>query len=61
MDDTDDLILISQDGDLIRMHANDIACSPAMAAACVMRRLADKVAVLAHGPRCLSETAKPEG
>ena len=63
VDDTDDLILISQDGILIRMHANDINVQSRYGSGVRVMRLIgeDKVAVLARVDRdATAETAKPE-
>ena len=63
VDDTDDLILISQDGILIRMHASDINVQSRYGSGVRVMRLIgeDKVAVLARVDRdATAETAKPE-
>ena len=63
VDDTDDLILISQDGILIRLHADDINVQSRYGSGVRVMRLAggDKVAVLARVDRdANAETAKPE-
>ena len=62
VDDTDDLILISQNGILIRMHAADIAVQSRYGSGVRVMRLADgdKVAVLARVDRdANAETAAP--
>ena len=63
VDDTDDLILISQDGILIRLHADDINIQSRYGSGVRVMRLMnnDKVAVLARVDRdATAETAKPE-
>ncbi len=63
VDDTDDLILISQDGILIRMHANDINVQSRYGSGVRVMRLIgeDKVAAPARVDRdATAETAKPE-
>ena len=63
VDDTDDLILISQEGILIRMHADDINIQSRYGSGVRVMRLAenDKLAMMARVERDNSaETAKPE-
>ena len=63
VDDADDLILISQDGILIRMHADDINVQSRYGSGVRVMRLAadDKVAMVARVDRDNgAETAKPE-
>ena len=63
VDDTDDLILISQEGILIRMHADDINVQSRYGSGVRVMRLAenDKLAMMARVERDNSaETAKPE-
>jgi len=63
VDDTDDLILISQNGILIRMHASDINLQSRYGSGVRVMRLTegDKVAVVARVDReAGAETAKPE-
>ena len=63
VDDTDDLILISQEGIIIRMHADDINVQSRYGSGVRVMRLAeeDKVVMLARTERENDvETAKPE-
>ena len=63
VDDTDDLILISQEGILIRMHADDINVQSRYGSGVRVMRLAedDKLAMMARVERDnTAETAKPE-
>ena len=63
VDDTDDLILISQEGILIRMHADDINIQSRYGSGVRVMRLAenDKLVMMARVERDNSaETAKPE-
>ena len=63
VNDTDDLILISQEGILIRMHADDINIQSRYGSGVRVMRLAenDKLAMMARVERDNSaETAKPE-
>ncbi len=63
VDDTDDLILISQEGILIRMHADDINVQSRYGSGVRVMRLAedDKLAMMARMERDnTAETAKPE-
>ena len=63
VDDADDLILISQEGILIRMHADDINVQSRYGSGVRVMRLAenDKLAMMARVERDNSaETAKPE-
>ena len=63
VDDTDDLILISQDGILIRMHANDINVQSRYGSGVRVMRLAegDRVVTVARTERSdEEEVAKPE-
>ena len=63
VDDTDDLILISQEGILIRMHADDINVQSRYGSGVRVMRLAedDKLAMMARAERDnTAETAKPE-
>ena len=63
VDDTDDLILISQEGMLIRMHADDINIQSRYGSGVRVMRLAegDRLAMMARVERDnTAETAKPE-
>ena len=66
LDDADDIILISQEGILIRMHAEDINVQSRYGSGVRVMRLAegDKVAVLArtdHDDEAVTEKPEDEG